>query len=122
MENLYKQIPYGNSMRGKALYETRFGCAACHGKIDDLDHGGIGPWGAAMWENAPRGLDLTKERYIHESIIYPNNYVVDGYAANVMPGNYSSRFSENANRLQEYADLIAYIRQMDAEWAKERRK
>lgn len=49
------------------------------------------------------GEATTPEEYIHESIVNPNAYVVEGFPANVMPQNFSETLSEeDINTLVEY--------------------
>jgi cytochrome c len=43
------------------------------------------------------------EEYIHASIVNPNEFVVEGYPANLMPANYGPTISEaDLDALVEY--------------------
>ena len=46
----------------------------------------------------------TVEKYVIESIVDPGAYIVPGYAAGAMPGDFGQRMS-----LQDLADIVAYI-------------
>ncbi len=52
---------------------------------------------------ATRVDDMTAEEYLHESIVDPSAYVVDGFA-DIMPKSFADQFSD-----QELNDLVAYI-------------
>ena len=48
--------------------------------------------------------DWTVEQYVYHSITAPNEYVVDGYTAGVMPMTFGTTLTD-----QDLADLIAFI-------------
>jgi mono/diheme cytochrome c family protein len=82
---------------GKDLFSTN--CSACHGAQD-----GAGPSFTGMAERAAtREQGKTAEQYIHESIVDPSAYVVDGFS-DIMPKDFASKFSD-----QELNALVAYI-------------
>jgi len=104
----------GDPVRGEALYNggerteagIRLGCSSCH------LGGAQAPATELTWEvvNNERLLDpalagYTAEQYLVESIIRPNDYVVETYASGVMPANYGDQFTA-----QDMADVIAYLR------------
>ncbi|MGH7481202.1 MAG: c-type cytochrome [Longimicrobiales bacterium] len=71
---------------GEALYHGAGGCTACHGlgtRAPDVleGFGGLGPIGARC---ATRVEGMDCETYLHESLIDPNAYVVEGFAP-IMP-------------------------------------
>lgn len=103
----------GDAERGKAIYDNAqpseraelLGCSGCHtggaqAPATDLTF--------AAWTNERSTLDqfagYTFEKYIVESIVNPNAYVVSGYTAGVMPGNFAGRVS-----IQDLADIVAYL-------------
>ena len=47
---------------------------------------------------------LSAIEYVHESIVNPNEYVVEGFVAGVMPQNWSDAFDES-----QIDDIIAYL-------------
>jgi sulfur-oxidizing protein SoxX len=78
-------------------------CGSCH----SLEPGVVlvGPSLATIGAEAGSRVSGTSaEDYLHESVVDPNAYVVDGSPANVMPQNYGSQLSE-----QQIKDLVAYM-------------
>ncbi len=88
---------------GRKLYDNR-GCGACH-SIDGSD--GIGPTFKALFgkvEKLQSGETITvEENYIRESILNPNEKMVEGYAP-VMP-SFIGILSD-----EEITDIIEYIK------------
>lgn len=84
------------------------GCNACHVLGDANAVGVIGPTmegiGTIAAERVP---GQSAEEYIHQSIVKPNEYVVEGYPANVMPQDYELRLSE-----QDLDALVKYLLEM----------
>ena len=76
-------------------------CAACHAETDTigpaLPH--IGAEAAATAEE----LGMTTEEYLHQSIVDPTAYVMEGFQP-IMPPGYGDQYSED-----EINALIAYI-------------
>jgi mono/diheme cytochrome c family protein len=106
-------LPEGDPEDGAALsQESVVGCAACH------ELAAVGPaWAGeggqpgvgARAEQRFQADDYTGEattagEYLVESIVRTNAYVVEGYEANIMPGDYGQRLTP-----QQVADLIAYM-------------
>lgn len=91
---------------GRTLVGTRLGCSSCH-------LGGLqAPDTEKTWENTenvrlalPQFASYDVERYLIESILQPNAYVVDGYASGVMPMTYPEQLSA-----QDLANIIAYLK------------
>ncbi len=110
-------LPAGVAANGEAVARTR-GCVACH--IGAAGANLAGPsWVAASstdglgiadnattryTESTYTGEATSPAAYLYESIVNPNVYVVEGYAAGIMPGTYGTDLSP-----QELADLIAYL-------------
>lgn len=104
----------GDPARGQAIYNgesrtevnIRLGCSSCH-------LGGVqAPATEEQWNlvtnvrlNEPQLAGYTAEKYLVESIVAPNAYVVPNYASGVMPGQYGTQLSN-----QDIADIIAYVR------------
>lgn len=87
----------GDPARGEALFAQA--CAACHGAQP-----GAGPALVGMGERAATRVEgLSAEEYLHQSIVEPGAYVVEGFA-NIMPGMYGTQYDES-----QLQDLIAYI-------------
>ena len=51
---------------------------------------------------------LSAEEYIHESIVLPNAYVVEGYPSGVMPQNYGDQLSD-----AELDAVVQYLLTLD---------
>ena len=71
---------------GESLYQGAGGCVACHGlgtRAPNLlsDEGGTGPIGARCDDRQP---ELDCKAYLHESMVRPGAYVVEGYEP-IMP-------------------------------------
>lgn len=74
-------------------------CSACHGETD-----GVGPALTGMGERAATRVEgMSAEDYLHESIVDPSAYVVEGFD-DEMPKTYSDQFTD-----EELGDLIAYL-------------
>jgi mono/diheme cytochrome c family protein len=82
---------------GEKLFASN--CGGCHGAAD-----GAGPALTGMGERAASRVEgLSAEEYLHQSIVEPGAYVVEGFS-NIMPATYGEKFSE-----QELNDIVAYI-------------
>lgn len=87
-----------------ALYsEVGFACETCH--FVDQENMKIGPGLLNIGIRAETRVEgESAEEYIHNSILHPNDYIVDTYTANVMPQVYSDIFSD-----EEVNALVAYL-------------
>jgi mono/diheme cytochrome c family protein len=77
---------------------TNMDCAGCH-NLDQPqtanNRGLIGPnLGNLAANAAARVPGMSAEEYVHESIVAPNVYIVEGYPSGIMPQNYQDRMSE----------------------------
>lgn len=87
--------------RGRALYSQR--CASCHALQAGVS-GLPGPSLAGIADRAwYRKPGMGPQDYIRESILYPSDYIVEGYA-DVMQKNFADVFSS-----QDIDDLIAFL-------------
>jgi len=103
--------------RGQQWY-TQFGCNACH-SLDGT--AGVGP----SWQGlsgSDRSLAsgetvVADEEYLRNSILNPNDQIVEGYAPNVMPANFEEQFAEVEGQydgeVDIVAEIIAYIQSLD---------
>lgn len=88
---------------GQQVYQNS-GCGGCHA-IEGLSVGAVGPNLEQIGEvAATRKPDYSAEKYVQESILNPNAYVVEGYSANIMPQNYGQQLSQ-----QELDDLVTFL-------------
>jgi cytochrome c551/c552 len=95
-------LPTADPVRGSEL-ALQNGCSACH----SLDEGVkvVGPsWYDLGNHAATRVAGESAPLYLYNSIVLPNQYILEGFLANLMPQTYADQLSE-----QEMADLIAYL-------------
>jgi mono/diheme cytochrome c family protein len=117
--DVFASLPPGDAARGQQISVTN-ACAACHVEGADpaaplagpawlaarsADGKGIAQHAAERWRDADyTGRATSPESYLVESILAPNDYVVGGFAPNIMPGTYGGVLAE-----QDLADLVAYL-------------
>jgi len=95
-------LPAGDAAQGKALYNAK-GCVGCHSLEQDKRL--VGPSFYGLWTHAAtRKPGLAPKEYVYESIVKPNEYVVDSYQSGLMPQNYATQFTP-----QEMANLLAWF-------------
>src|SRR5947208_6640852 len=77
-------LPRGDPQRGEGLYANNLYCAACH-----INDDGFAPQMPHLLDRVAGVRSIaaheTVEQYLAESIVEPDNYVVPGYRASVMP-------------------------------------
>lgn len=89
-------------VRGQAVYESS-GCGACH-TLGGLSAGIVGPPLTNIGTiAADRVADLTAEEYIHQSIVDPSAYLVEGYEDLMLKD-----FAESLSGTQ-LDDLVAFL-------------
>ena len=97
-----------NPADGEALFnenfpQTGFACSTCHQAIAPGQL--IGPSMYAVRDVAgTRVAGQSAERYLYNSIVNPNEYVVVGFVEGVMPQNWNEVLSET-----QIYDIIAYL-------------
>ncbi len=93
--------PSSPAGRGKMLFSTY--CAICH----SVDEGTI-LVGPSLFEVASRAAsrveDMDAETYLAWSILYPNDYVVEGYEPETMQQNFAATMTS-----EEVDNLVAYL-------------
>lgn len=78
------------------------GCITCHSLEPDVVI--VGPSQAGLATRAQtRVAGMSAADYIHQSIVEPNAYIVEGFAEGLMYQNYGTDLTE-----QEINDLVAY--------------
>ncbi len=98
----------GNVAHGLTLYNEQ-GCIGCH----SLEKGKIvvGPSYYGVYTRAAtRKPGYSPQEYIYESIVNPNNYVVDGFQPNIMNGGFLAALSQ-----QDMADILAWMKTANAQ-------
>ncbi len=99
----------GNAANGETLFSQATigannapGCITCHSLEPDVVI--VGPSQAGLATRAQtRVAGMSAADYIHQSIVEPNAYVVEGFAEGLMYQNYATDLTE-----QEINDLVAY--------------
>jgi cytochrome c2 len=101
------ELPEGDAAQGELLFtgqvNGQFPCSACHSLQPDQTL--VGPSMAGIATRAATRKDgYTAERYIHESIVLPEAYVVEGFAPGTMPPTFGAQMTK-----QQLADIIAFL-------------
>jgi mono/diheme cytochrome c family protein len=96
------ELYHGKAASGSGL---PLSCAGCHVNGESAPNT-IGTWTRVQDErlSLSQFAGYTGEKYLVESIVTPNAFVVDGYNSDVMPQNFG-----NTLGYQDIADLIAYL-------------
>lgn len=101
--------PVGNVANGEALFaqatigaNSAPGCITCHSLEPDVVI--VGPSQAGLATRAEtRVPGQSAEAYIRNSIMHPNDFVVEGFAEGLMYQNYATDLT-----IEEIDDLVAY--------------
>lgn len=100
--------PAAAAARGQVLFTTfsdqvGFACSTCHHV--DRDDQLVGPGLKTVRVRAEtRIAGIDAQDYLHDSIVNPSAYVVEGFPDNLMPQVYAQIFSE-----AQISDIIAYL-------------
>lgn len=103
-------VSLANAAHGEELFNTMYdtnvgpyACATCHNV--DSEERKIGPGQLNIAERGGTRIEgQPAAQYIYDSIVHPNDYIVEGYTPNLMPSNYSDLLSD-----QDIYDIIAYL-------------
>jgi cytochrome c551/c552 len=96
-------VAKGDPARGAAVFVGDGGCNFCHDVSAGTIVGGPSLKGIAATA-ATRKPPMTAEEYLHESIMNPNIYLVEGYVKNSMFDDYGESL-----KAEQIADLVAYM-------------
>lgn len=106
--------PLGDAEQGRELFVNTLAltgspnCISCH----VVEAGEIAIVGPALVGIATlasqRDPNLTAEEYLYRSIVVPNEYIVSGYSAGIMPRTYGLYLSR-----EQIGDLLAYMLTLD---------
>ncbi len=84
--------------REPSVLFTEMGCVGCHNLAEPQttsNRGPVGPNLGNLYEHAgDRVPGQSAEEYVHNSIVNPSAYVVEGYMDGIMPQNFSEKMSE----------------------------
>jgi cytochrome c2 len=114
-------VSVANPARGDELFHTELNtssgpymCSTCHyvDSAQSLIGPGLQNIGLRAWTHIEdSGLPYeSAAEYLYNSIIHPNEYIVEGYAANIMPQNYGDILSQD-----DLYNLVAYLFTLDTE-------
>jgi len=93
----------GEKLFSQSLIGTQAGCMTCHSLEPDVTM--VGPSLATAGADAAlRVSGMSAEDYLRESIMDPNAYVVEGFAAGIMPEALANELTE-----QQVRDLVAFM-------------
>jgi len=99
----------GDAEAGRELFnevrgEVNFACATCH--YVDREDMLIGPGLLNVAVRAEtRVAGQTADEYLHNSILHPGDYVVEGFVDGLMPQTYADIFSD-----EQINNLVAYLK------------
>lgn len=101
-------VPQGDAANGQVLFnelqpQAGFACATCHYFNQEAQLIGPGLLNVSIRAET-RVPGQSAYDYIHESIVNPSAYVVEGFPDNLMPKIYAEIFTE-----QQINDIIAYL-------------
>lgn len=109
-DEIVRLVANADPANGQNLFNTvnssGFACAGCHNANSEARLIGPGLYNVPV-RAATRVEGEVAQRYIYNSILHPNDYIVEGdpaYQTGLMPQNYSDVFSDD----QVY-DIIAYL-------------
>ncbi|MFK7801400.1 MAG: c-type cytochrome [Anaerolineae bacterium] len=106
------ELPEGDAAAGEQLYSLTYGCAACHGNLEDDTSNSVGPWVGNFQNLDNVRIDgYSAADYMYESVLLPSDYISPecptGPCAGPpsgMPDNFGRRLS-----FQDMADIMAYV-------------
>jgi cytochrome c oxidase subunit 2 len=118
-ENSVDIVGMEPAARGEQWY-TQFGCNACHSLDGSVI---VGPSWQGLYGHEvtlTSGETVTAdEEYIRNSILNPNDQIVEGFAPNVMPQTFASQFADEEakydGQINIIDDLIAFIQTLNGE-------
>ena len=103
-EILPTDTPEPDPENGRQLFTTvNTPCSSCH--RTDTEQTLVGPGLLNVGDRAGERVEgMTAVEYLHNSIVNPNDYVVEGFLEGLMPQTYGETLTE-----QEINDIIAYL-------------
>jgi mono/diheme cytochrome c family protein len=102
------QLPAGDAANGEKLFTGKgpngaYACSACHSLEPNKTV--VGPSFAGLATNAAKRKEgVSAEKYLVESIVKPNEFLVQGFNANLMQQNFGQLMDK-----KELADIVAYL-------------
>lgn len=100
---IVEQVANADPINGEALLNASVPCSSCHAFDSEVSM--VGPGLLNLPIRAEARVDgEVAERYLYNSILHPNDFIVDSYPEGVMPAIYADLFTE-----EEILDLVAYL-------------
>jgi cytochrome c len=93
----------GDPKHGQQIFTGVGTCSTCHDVAQGIQIVGPSLKGVAT-RAATRKPGMSASDYLHESIVNPNAYVVQGFVGGVMPQNFAKTLSA-----KDIDDLVAYL-------------
>lgn len=93
----------GRAMFERPVLADKGGCITCHSLDEGITLVGPSLYGIADTART-RQIDTPPPDYLYLSITQPNLYIVDGFAAGVMPDHYSADLTH-----VEIIDLVSFL-------------
>lgn len=100
--DLAEAIANGNVDNALTLVAAR-GCIGCH-QLDPANQLVAPTWHNVGDTAVSRIPGMSPAEYLHQSILKPNDFIVEGYLANIMPQTYGDQLTT-----QDFGDIIAYL-------------
>lgn len=95
------ELPEGDAANGEMLFNGELGCSGCH----VAGAGTVAPPLEGLGERAATRVEgQSAEDYIHESIVQPDKYVVEGFEPIMGTLAFGDRLT-----CQDIADLVAFV-------------
>lgn len=113
---IVQQVAFSSAANGERLFNATFEtasgpwmCSTCHSILEGEVKVGPSLYGIAE-RAATRVEGQVAQRYIYNSIVHPNEYVVEGFAEGLMPQNYGDILTET-----QLLELTAYLMTLSGE-------
>lgn len=100
--DLAEAIANGNLDNALTLVTAR-GCVGCH-QLDPANQLVAPTWHNVGDRAIGRIPGVSPGEYLHQSILAPNDYIVEGFLPNIMPATYGDQLTT-----QDLGDIIAYL-------------
>lgn len=101
-EKIVAELPPGDATKGAPLF-TSLGCVGCHSP--EKDKRLVGPSFYGVYTRAAsRTPPESAKAYLYQSIVAPNDHVVETFQPNLMPAIFATQLNP-----QQMADLLAWI-------------
>lgn len=97
----------GPAAKGKAIFTGAGTCFTCHDTANGIKV--VGPTLKGVASRAgSREPGKSADDYLHESIVSPNAYLVEGFPQGIMPQNFGQILSKD-----QINDLVAYLKTLN---------